>query len=66
MPSLTHSPVIDRSKKLPALFYETSNGNQPVRDWILARAAAGLLPAFAQREQNSRYDRYPGRMQELI
>jgi hypothetical protein len=33
---LAQSPVIDRSKKLPAFFYETSNGNQPVRDWILA------------------------------
>ena len=27
--------MIDRSKKLPAFFYETSSGNQPVRDWIL-------------------------------
>jgi phage-related protein len=26
--------VIDRSKKLPAFFYETPGGNQPVRDWI--------------------------------
>jgi phage-related protein len=26
--------VIDRAKKLPAFFYETSGGNQPVRDWI--------------------------------
>jgi hypothetical protein len=26
--------VIDRPKKLPAFFYETSGGNQPVRDWI--------------------------------
>jgi phage-related protein len=25
--------MIDRSKKLPAFFYETSSGN-PVRDWI--------------------------------
>jgi phage-related protein len=28
--------VIDRSKKLPAFFYESPNGKQPVRDWILA------------------------------
>jgi len=27
--------VIDRSKKLPAFFYQTSGGNEPVRDWIL-------------------------------
>jgi phage-related protein len=26
--------VIDRSKKLPAFFYESPGGNQPVRDWI--------------------------------
>ena len=28
--------MIDRSKKLPAFFYENAGGNQPVRDWILA------------------------------
>lgn len=27
--------MIDRSKKLPAFFYESPAGNQPVRDWIL-------------------------------
>ncbi|MEO8129423.1 MAG: type II toxin-antitoxin system RelE/ParE family toxin [Bryobacteraceae bacterium] len=27
--------MIDRSKKLPAFFYEASSGNQPVRNWIL-------------------------------
>ena len=27
--------MIDRSKKLPAFFYENSNGHQPVREWIL-------------------------------
>ena len=27
--------MIDRSKKLLAFFYETSNGNQAVRDWLL-------------------------------
>ena len=27
--------MVDRSKKLPAFFYETSSGNQPVRNWIL-------------------------------
>ena len=26
--------MVDRSKKLPAFFYETPGGNQPVRDWI--------------------------------
>jgi phage-related protein len=26
--------MIDRSKKLPAFFFETPVGNQPVRDWI--------------------------------
>lgn len=28
--------MIDRSKKLPAFFYESASGNQPVREWILA------------------------------
>ena len=27
--------LIDRSKKLPAFFYETALGNRPVREWIL-------------------------------
>jgi phage-related protein len=27
--------VVDRSKKLPAFFYENASGRQPVRDWIL-------------------------------
>jgi len=27
--------LIDRSKKLPAFFYENSNGRQPVKEWIL-------------------------------
>ena len=31
--------MIDRSKKLPAFFYQTSSGSEPVRDWLL-----GLLP----------------------
>lgn len=26
--------MIDRSKKLPAFFYETPSGNEPVREWI--------------------------------
>jgi len=26
--------LFDRSKKLPAFFYETSSGSEPVRDWI--------------------------------
>lgn len=28
--------VVDRSKKLPAFFFESASGNQPVREWILA------------------------------
>lgn len=28
--------MIDRSKKLPAFFWESASGNQPVREWILA------------------------------
>ena len=27
--------MIDRSKKLPAFFYESALGNRPVREWIL-------------------------------
>jgi hypothetical protein len=27
--------LIDRSKKLPAFFYETAIGRRPVREWIL-------------------------------
>lgn len=27
--------MIDRSKKLPAFFYENAKGNHPVREWIL-------------------------------
>lgn len=27
--------MVDRSKKLPARFYENSLGHKPVRDWIL-------------------------------
>lgn len=26
---------MDRSKKLPAFFYENANGRQPVREWLL-------------------------------
>jgi hypothetical protein len=29
------SYMIDRSKKLPAFFYENAMGNRPVREWIL-------------------------------
>jgi phage-related protein len=32
--------MIDRSKKLPAFFYETSRGRAPVREWILALSPA--------------------------
>lgn len=27
--------MVDRSRKLPAFFYENSNGREPVREWIL-------------------------------
>ncbi len=36
--------MVDRSKKLPAFFYETPRGNQPVRDLI-----RGLSPEDRQR-----------------
>ncbi len=39
MPLLAHWFLIDRSKKLPAYFYENARGRQPVRDWLL------VLPA---------------------
>ena len=35
--------MIDRSKKLPAFFYQTPSGNEPVRDWI-----KGLSPEDRQ------------------
>ena len=28
--------MVDRSKKLPAFFYQLANGNEPVREWIIA------------------------------
>ena len=31
----TMGMLIDRSKKLPAFFYESALGNRPVREWIL-------------------------------
>jgi len=31
---------LDRSKKLPALFYENAKGREPVREWILGLSAA--------------------------
>jgi hypothetical protein len=40
---LAQWPVIARSKKLSAFFYETPSGNQPVRDWI-----KGLSPEDRQ------------------
>ena len=27
--------MVDRSKKLPAFFFENAGGNQPVREWLL-------------------------------
>jgi phage-related protein len=35
VPFLAQWNLIDRSKKLPAFFYESARGNRPVRDWIL-------------------------------
>ena len=35
MPFLAQLKLIDRSKKLPAFFYESALGNRPVREWIL-------------------------------
>ena len=35
--------MIDRSKKLPAVFYQTTSGNEPMRDWI-----KGLSPEDRQ------------------
>ena len=35
--------MIDRSKKLPAFFYQTPGGDEPVRDWI-----KGLSPEDRQ------------------
>jgi len=36
--------LIDRSKKLPAFFFESGGGGQPVREWIL-----GLSPEDRKR-----------------
>lgn len=36
MPFLAHCYLLDRSKKLPALFYENAQGREPVREWILS------------------------------
>lgn len=36
MPLLAQYTLIDRSKKIPAFFYESASGNLPVREWILA------------------------------
>ena len=33
---MAHSYLIDRTKKLPAFFFESASGNEPVRSWILA------------------------------
>lgn len=35
VPLLAQYKLIDRSKKLPALFYESALGRRPVREWIL-------------------------------
>ena len=35
MSFLAQWTLIDRSKKLPAFFYESANGKIPVREWIL-------------------------------
>jgi phage-related protein len=35
--------MVDRSKRIPALFYETAGGRQPVREWL-----KGLSPGDRQ------------------
>jgi phage-related protein len=35
VPFLAQWGLIDRSKKLPAFFYESALGNRPVREWLL-------------------------------
>jgi phage-related protein len=35
VPFLTQYGLVDRSKKLPAFFYESALGRRPVREWIL-------------------------------
>ena len=40
MPIVAHIVVMDRTKKLPARFYVTAAGSNPVRDWILKLPAA--------------------------
>lgn len=32
--------MVDRTKKLPAAFYETAAGSEPVRDWLLGLSDA--------------------------
>jgi hypothetical protein len=38
--------LIDRSKKLPAFFYESARGNRPVREWVLGTPARDLRLAL--------------------
>jgi hypothetical protein len=46
--------MIDRSKKLPAFFYQTSNGSEPVRDWLLdLRQKIGSWPGVTFRKSSS-------------
>ena len=33
--------MIDRSKKLPAFFYESAHGNRPVREWFVGLSLGG-------------------------
>ena len=35
MPFWHNKGLIDRSKKLPAFFYESARGSRPVREWVL-------------------------------
>ena len=35
VPFLAQSELLDRSKKLPAFFYESALGNSPVREWVM-------------------------------
>lgn len=36
---MAHLDLVDRSKKLPAFFYESASGKTPVREWILTLSA---------------------------
>ena len=63
MPFLAQQRLIDRSKKLPAFFYESALGNRPVREWVdgrigrvifcVARERMVLLHGFVKKTQKT-------------